>query len=275
MEKKLDIVILTGGSPFLLPALERIAAEPDLNLVGMVYDRETGMFSLPLHRRFLSVWKYKGFSGMVNGVLRRMFRFDSRDARGDDPDEERQLTEFAGAHGVPLHVTRNVHREESIEFLRRCNADVGLVVGTRILKESVFSLPRMGSINAHTGIVPEYRGAGSVFWPLFNGAEDLGVSVHQVVAEVDSGALYVQKRIPLIYDYERYGVRYEVFQREVAPLLNALAADAILEALLGIARGDVKPVPIDVTAGRRYRRPTHRQKKLLRARLRERYEARK
>ena len=64
--------------------------------------------------------------------------------------------------GAELFVTRDVHSGEALDFARRTSADLGLVFGTRILKPSLYTIPKQGSINIHKRKVPDYRGGGAV-----------------------------------------------------------------------------------------------------------------
>jgi len=268
MQAKMKIVVITSGSQLLLPIMERIVARPELCLVGIALDRETDRKRAPFVRRLRSVLKYRGPMGLVQALVRKLGA--TRRAEPGSPVSG-GIEKFARDHGIPLHVTGNIHEEHSLAFLRERNADIGLVVGARLLHKSVFQIPRMGCINVHQGIIPDYRGGGSVFWPLFNGEKELGVSVHKVVARVDSGALYVQKRIPLVYDYARHGDSYPSFLREVSPVLDRLAVEAVMEALVGIAQGTIEAKPVNLQKGNRYRRPTWWERRALRRRIRERY----
>ena len=80
----------------------------------------------------------------------------------------------------PLHAERLIrfkdfHDEECIRAVREFSPDLGVVVGTYILKPEIFSIPRQGSINLHTGRAPLYRGAAPAFWELFNGDDRVGI----------------------------------------------------------------------------------------------------
>ncbi len=80
-----------------------------------------------------------------------------------------------------------------------------------IIKESVFSIPRFGSINIHQGLAPIYRGGPTVFWELFNGENEIGITVHFVAPKVDTGDIILQKTLPLEYDFSRYELNFENF----------------------------------------------------------------
>lgn len=66
--------------------------------------------------------------------------------------------------------------------------DVIVVYGTLLIKENIFSLAKKCTLNMHTGLSPYYRGDSTLFWPVYyNDKEHLGVTVHQLVPEVDGG----------------------------------------------------------------------------------------
>ena len=112
----------------------------------------------------------------VEGLLRKAF-----------PERCFTLEDVAGRYGFAVHRVGNLNGPESIAALRECKADLAVVLGTRILRSEVFSLPRLGSINLHKGKVPEYRGMPPGFWELYEGERTAGITVHFVSAKLDAG----------------------------------------------------------------------------------------
>jgi len=263
------MVILTSGSQLVGPVLERILAQSQIRVCGIVFDKEADRAKQPLLQRIKSVIKYKGVRAVLSGLVRRVTQRRKPSASPATPVAA--WRDMASEHDIPIYVAGNIHEAGSLSFMRELEPDLGLVIGARLLKRAVFNLPANGCINIHQGIIPDYRGGGTLFWPLFHGENEIGVSVHKVVRQVDSGALYVQKRMPLVYDFSRYGLDYGAFKSDVAPELDRLAIEAIMEALDGIANGKLDPTPIDTTKGKRCRRATHRDVKELRKVLRKRF----
>ena len=72
--------------------------------------------------------------------------------------ENFRLDQWALSRGVALHRLENLNSAECGGLLEGLGADLGIVIGTRILKRSTFAKPRLGSLNLHKGKVPEYRG---------------------------------------------------------------------------------------------------------------------
>ena len=100
---------------------------------------------------------------------------------------DRSLAKLAARRGFPLFAAGNLNGAEAMKYLRSVDADLGIVLGTRILKRGTFSIPKQGSINLHKGKVPEYRGMPPGFWELYDGASSAGVTIHFVDDGLDTG----------------------------------------------------------------------------------------
>jgi peptidoglycan/xylan/chitin deacetylase (PgdA/CDA1 family)/folate-dependent phosphoribosylglycinamide formyltransferase PurN len=108
------------------------------------------------------------------------------------------LRETCKQFGAEILVTADIHSEESLEFVRRLDPDLGLVYGTRILKPVLYNIPRNGSINIHKRKVPKYRGGGPIgLWELLDDEPEIGITVHRVEAKVDVGGVIRSAVIPI------------------------------------------------------------------------------
>jgi methionyl-tRNA formyltransferase len=153
--------------------------------------------------------------------------------------------------------------------MRQADSDLGVVLGTNILKASVFNIPRLGSINLHQGLAPYYRGGPPVFWELFNDESEVGITIHFVAAKVDTGDIILQETLPLIYDYA-YGTKYEPFIAAFRERLSDRAADLVPASIRMLADGTANLRPQNIELGKRYRLPVKKEKDELRFRLRQR-----
>lgn len=139
------------------------------------------------------------------------------------------------ANSADIFITSNIHSEEALDFVRRINADLGLVFGTRILKPSLFEIPKQGSINIHKRKVPDYRGGGPVgLWELLDNRKEIGVTVHRVVAKLDAGTVIRSALIPIepFDDLESLALKADL-----------VGADLIVAAIRDFANGTVTETP--------------------------------
>jgi methionyl-tRNA formyltransferase len=178
-------------------------------------------------------------------------------------EKQNELEKYATELNIPLFKVENYHSENAINLLKNADADLGILYGTNIIKEQVFSVPKLGSINIHQGLAPLYRGGPTVFWELFNDEKEIGITVHFVAAKVDTGDIILQRKLPLDYDFSRYGLDYESFLRDFRVSLVEPSTRLIAEAVQLIAEGKEQRIEQDTSIGKRYRLPTKAEKSEL------------
>jgi len=122
----------------------------------------------------------------VNRLLRDAF-----------PNRDSSLDEIGKRYGAPVFRVKNLNGPRAAEILKKENVDLGIVLGTRILKRSTFAVPRLGSINLHKGSVPDYRGLPPGFWELYDGKDSAGITVHFVDDGLDTGDVIGMQRVDI------------------------------------------------------------------------------
>lgn len=174
------------------------------------------------------------------------------------PQECRSLTRLAQKHGFDVQSAGHLNGPNAINILRQADVDLGVVLGTRLLKECIFSVPRMGCINLHEGKVPEYRGMPPGFWELYDGAETAGVTVHFVDAGLDTGDVIGTCEIKIAKTDTPNSLRQK---------LHIEGARVLAAAVGSIQVGNVKRRAQPETILRPRSKPTLAQTKELKARL--------
>ena len=271
-DKKLKVLILTHGGVNRL--LELLSELEMIEIVGVFVETATEpqrSFRQKIERSI----RYDGYRATVKKFLAKLLGDKTEGAAELESVRQSQteLNEFAESRNIPIFRVENYHTESAMNLLREVQADLGILYGTNIIKESVFAIPRLGSINIHQGLAPLYRGGPSIFWELFNGEREVGITVHFVAAKVDTGDIILQKTLPLEYDFSRYGLDYEQFLKDYRSSLREPAAQLIAEAVGLIAEGRERRIKQDTTLGKRYRLPTKTEKDALLRLLKERQRA--
>lgn len=255
------VILLTHGGAEL--AIKEICGKPDLELIGVFIETKQAperSFGEKLKRSV----KYDGY-------LESIKKFGGK-LVGSNGDVEVTTTtgnptvEAAESFGVPVHFLDDYHSADSLDKIREANADLGIVFGTNIIKESVFGIPKLGSINLHQGLAPYYRGGPPVFWELFNDEKEVGLTVHFVATKVDTGDIVLQKTVPLAYDFS-YGDDFQAFIDDYRQRLRTDCAEMVADAAEMIASGEFPRIAQDITLGNRYRLPIKSEKDEMRRRL--------
>lgn len=95
---------------------------------------------------------------------------------------------------LPVLTPKSLKSKKLHEQLAEFNPDLFVVVAFRILPESLFNLPRYGSINIHASLLPKYRGAAPINWALINGEKETGLSSFFLNTDVDTGNIIMQTK---------------------------------------------------------------------------------
>ncbi len=97
----------------------------------------------------------------------------------------------------PVLQPTNLKDPEFNEELKKLGADLFVVVAFRMLPESVWSMPKSGTINLHASLLPNYRGAAPINWAVINGDKKTGVTTFFIEKEIDTGKIIRQETVPI------------------------------------------------------------------------------
>ena len=150
------------------------------------------------------------------------------------------VKEVAITEGIPCFQPERPRGEEFLETLRRLEPDISVVVAYgHILKPEVIALPPMGTLNIHASLLPLLRGAAPIQAAIRDGHSETGVTIMQMVQELDAGPVLLQRRVPILPD-ETYG--------ELQVRLAELGAEALIEALALLDADAITPTVQDDAA---------------------------
>jgi methionyl-tRNA formyltransferase len=141
------------------------------------------------------------------------------------------------ALGLRVLQPRRIKLDEAYEQLRPLAADVQVVIAYgQILPGRVIALGRLGTVNVHASLLPQYRGAAPIQWAIVNGERETGVTTMLIDEGLDTGPTLLA-RSTAIGPEER--------APELEARLARLGAEVLLETLAGLGRGSLVAVPQD------------------------------
>jgi methionyl-tRNA formyltransferase len=133
----------------------------------------------------------------------------------------RRLRQIAKKHGLPFHTTAHVLSAETVDFIRRQQPDLIITLVHQILKAPLLGLPRLGIINIHPGLLPQFKGIQPYFWELSEGSPEAGATLHLIEdIGIDTGRILAQKSYPTAR-VRSVHLNYYLTARTVAALLPA------------------------------------------------------
>lgn len=123
------------------------------------------------------------------------------------------ISQFAIDQGISVTPTAGINSESLVA------ADVMVVIafGQKIA-DPVIHHPRLGSVNLHASILPNYRGAAPIHAAMLAGDSFTGNSIIRLAQKMDAGALLGQSRLE-IGKLETTGELHDRLAADGAPLM--------------------------------------------------------
>lgn len=129
--------------------------------------------------------------------------------------------------GLDVLVTSHIKRLPSM--LAGLEPDLIFVTGFPWrLSPELLSLPKLGCINTHPALLPKYRGPNPLYWQVANGESEVGMTVHRMDAEFDTGPILAQGSAPIDPEDD-----IDAVVQKLTPLGGGLIIEALSKALAG------------------------------------------
>ena len=108
------------------------------------------------------------------------------------------VKEVALEHDIPVFQPKKIRDPQSIEELRKYEADVMVVIAFgQILPKEILKMTPYGCINVHASLLPKYRGAAPIQWAVINGERVSGVTTMQMDEGLDTGDMIMKTEVVL------------------------------------------------------------------------------
>ncbi|WP_185877347.1 methionyl-tRNA formyltransferase [Blattabacterium cuenoti] len=114
------------------------------------------------------------------------------------PDHKKNFSpvkKYALEKKIPFLQPKNLSDNKFLEKIKIWNADIQIVVSFRILPKVVWIYPKLGTINLHPSLLPQYKGAAPINWVIINGEKKTGITVFFIEEKIDSGKIILQQEI--------------------------------------------------------------------------------
>jgi Formyl transferase len=174
--------------------------------------------------RFLDVVAFHVYYALVHLRLDRLW-------------EQRELARLRHSYPEPPDarevVVSSPNSADAEHFIRESRPDVVLARCKTLLRDGIFTIPRLGTYVLHPGICPEYRNAHGCFWARARGDErNVGATLLRVDRGVDTGPVYGYYHVDAAPGESHLVTGHRVVLEHL---------DAIRDRLLEIAAGTAKP----------------------------------
>lgn len=145
------------------------------------------------------------------------------------------VKQLAVAHDIPVFQPKSLKKAPAQQQLAALDADLMVVVAYGlILPQVVLDTPKLGCINVHGSLLPRWRGAAPIQRALWAGDTKTGVTIMQMDAGLDTGAMLSMATLP-IEDHDTSATLYDK--------LAVIGPRALVEALQDLPSLQAKAQP--------------------------------
>lgn len=144
--------------------------------------------------------------------------------------QQSAVKEFATRHSLNVLQPTNLKDEGFLQELKSLQADLQIVVAFRMLPESVWNMPPLGTYNLHASLLPQYRGAAPINWAIINGEKETGITTFKLQHEIDTGNILLQQKVVITNDMNA---------GQLHDILMIQGGELILQTVKKIEQGDI------------------------------------
>lgn len=138
---------------------------------------------------------------------------------------------------IPVFQPETLKNDAVVEHIAGLKADVFVVAAYgKIIPRSILSLPARGAVNVHASLLPKWRGASPIEAAILAGDAETGVTIMEVVAKMDAGAMVAMAATPILAIDTT---------ATLEPRLAEIGAGLLVEALPGWYDRQLEPRPQD------------------------------
>ena len=142
------------------------------------------------------------------------------------------VKEMALSYGLPIYQPEKLSGSPEMEAIMNLGADgivtaaFGQFLPSKLLASMDFA------VNVHASLLPKHRGGAPIHYALIQGDEEAGVTIMEMVKEMDAGDMISRRSIP-ITDEDNVGTLFEK--------LAIVGRDLLLDTLPAYLAGDIQP----------------------------------
>ena len=145
------------------------------------------------------------------------------------------VKEVALAANLPVHQPEKIRAPEVQQIIEKLAPDVIVIIAYgQIIPTRLLSIPKHGWINLHASLLPKYRGAAPINWPIVNGETLTGLTTMRIDAGMDTGDILLQREM---------GIGPRETAPELAARMSEAGAPLMEETLRGLAACTIVPRP--------------------------------
>ncbi|WP_142826595.1 methionyl-tRNA formyltransferase [Planococcus soli] len=142
--------------------------------------------------------------------------------------------------GLPVYQPEKLKNPEELQHVLDLDADIIVTAAFgQILPSELLETPKLGAINVHASLLPDYRGGAPIHQAIIDGKVETGVTIMYMVDRLDAGDIISQVTVP-IEERDHTGSMFDK--------LSIAGRDLLKRTLPSIIAGTNERIPQDEEA---------------------------
>ena len=126
-------------------------------------------------------------------------------------------------------------RVDGVEDLRALAPDLCVTAAFgQILSQEILDIPKIGTVNVHSSLLPKYRGSAPINWAIMEGETVTGVTTMMTDKGLDTGDILLKREVPILP-----GETAE----ELTARLSPIGAELLIETIRRLTAGNCPRTP--------------------------------
>jgi len=96
-----------------------------------------------------------------------------------------------------LEIKNDINKKLYVDKISNLNIDLIISSNSLYFGKKIIQIPKLGSINRHTSLLPSYGGIWPVLQAISHNESNVGITVHKMTSNIDEGNILSQKNIPI------------------------------------------------------------------------------
>lgn len=191
----MNIILLTQNDPFYLSDaiqdfINKIKKNKNHKIIkAIVSDPSPFGKNSSFFKKVIRVYKIFGFNFFIYHSIKYLINFLFK----------KSVIKTLIDNGINTwYIKESINSFESEKKIRNLKPDIIIIIaGNLIIKKNILDIPTFGIINAHSSLLPKYRGLMPTFWVLRNNERETGVTVYKLTEGIDDGPIINYGKIKL------------------------------------------------------------------------------
>lgn len=107
------------------------------------------------------------------------------------------IKKISKKYNIKIINSDKIEKTKNIIKINNSKPDLILIISFKIISKKIWRIPRLGTINIHPSLLPNYKGPCPINWAIINNEKYTGLTSFFINDNIDGGPIILQKKIKI------------------------------------------------------------------------------